>query len=547
MSRNICLQLGCFLATSTLASCSDQSDFRQLSGNMARLDSSSLNGGAEKQKAKKAGDGSSSQTDDSDVELPSVEVAGVNLVPNCFNTNDYSQKNRGQSKKIALEIICSVTVSAPSSIKIFEAQLEAVDESGQSHFIHEQRKEVRVRPTSKSFDLMFMSREPADASMAQRISNMKLSAKKIVLNEQEVENIVSPVKVKALVQEPQNCPEPAKLTWNKLTLHWHPQGQNQSMDPPVEALPVVLPAITAVAPVVPAVAPAILAAAPGVPSTKPANPVSAPVFPAPKPAAKPAVISEQAALTQPQSGAPQTSKGGSGGSGSQGNGGNGGSSGSQGKGRNTKGWFSRVAQAAVTLASNTFGHKSHRRALASAPVMQMSTKIPANIIAELSNKPLCGARFSGPLKMIEATDKDESSGINNVFKGQFMFDLNGTLLAATNTWTTMGLSERPLVLRLSDEMFAQSNAVALTSHSKNADTQYCLGTDATCFQSPTSNAPATQDSALLKAMLINQNYLRSLMDESVRAGLPIEFNLFVFDPSYLKKPQGFSVEVELAY
>lgn len=309
-----------------------------------------------------------------------------------------------------------------------------------------------------------------------------------------------------------------------MTLNWHPQGQNQSINRPVASVSAALPALPAVpaeAQAVPAMLPAIPAAAPAVPAANPAMTAAPQVVSAPKPAAKPAVISEQPALTPPQSGAPQKSNEGNGSSDSKGKGGSGGSSSSQGKGSNTKGWFSQVVEKVVSAASNALGHKSHRRALASTPVMQLSTMIPESTLAELTKKSVCGARFAGPLKMIEAADTDELSRINDVFKSQFMFDLNGTLLAATNTFTALNLSERPNVLRLSNEMFAQSNASALSPNSKNADTQYCLGTDAACFESPSANAKATEDSPLLKATLINQNYLRSLIDESVRAGLPL--------------------------
>ncbi len=155
-----------------------------------------------------------------ETELPSVEVAGVNLVLDCFSASDLRMQPSPNNNSNTFEVNCSIAVSKTSKIDIYGAKLETTDTFGRIILLSEQRRHLSVPSSSKKFELIFVSSEGYSAESLMDLSKAKLSFDKILVDNKPTENVGTSVTIKQLNQASKDCPPESQLQWQKQTLTW---------------------------------------------------------------------------------------------------------------------------------------------------------------------------------------------------------------------------------------------------------------------------------------------------------------------------------------
>lgn len=198
-----------------LIGCSDASHFKELDKVVAFAPSSSEPKTVtdQQQKDPKTKSKSTPMSEESDQERPTVEVAGVNLVPDCLSVPAENSKK----DDLPAEINCQVRISKPTKMMTSRPRLEAVNTRGERVVVPEQRQIVQIPQTSKSTELIFSPRNLGEANALKDVSTMVLAFDSVVVNGNLVTGVSTPVLVKPLMVRLEGCADPKSYKWVKQT------------------------------------------------------------------------------------------------------------------------------------------------------------------------------------------------------------------------------------------------------------------------------------------------------------------------------------------
>jgi len=168
---------------------------------------------------------------------------------------------------------------------------------------------------------------------------------------------------------------------------------------------------------------------------------------------------------------------------------------------------------------------------------RLSALAPKEKLPDLKTKPLCGARFSGPLRKIK-TDGNPLEAGRHFYTDRFIFLLNSSVLAADDLIKPLGLTSRPTLLNLYDPtILLKSNMSNILPQSPTAVQRtnfgnqrlsdiFCAGTKDFCFEKPVGGW--VNEFSIFNPQYIPPALLRSLLEKQIRDGLPIDFGIHLF-------------------
>lgn len=153
-------------------------------------------------------------------EVPTIDVAGVNLVADCLMVDNLSPIIEGVPNGIQAEVNCMLEFSAPSNITLVNPRMEGVHPSGQKMLMPEMRDVVSTQGMVAKVELIFVTRDSNAARLMGDTPSMVLKVDKLKVNANTIENVSLPITMRNFLLQPKACLPTDRLSWKRYTLRW---------------------------------------------------------------------------------------------------------------------------------------------------------------------------------------------------------------------------------------------------------------------------------------------------------------------------------------